>query len=105
MTNFDSFNTGHRDTVAHHATGAEPLGEGERDYVEHVKSQKLSGFERLVVVGALVLLGAVGLTGHFQTPVTDQMTTSAIAAPVSDATPHHHQGLCREYSPYAEKNC
>ena len=91
MTNFDSFSA----------------GDGEQDYAEHVKAQRLSGIERLVVVSAIALLAIVGLTGHFTTPViTDPVTTSAIAAPIT-AVPHshHHLDACREYSPYAERGC
>ncbi|QRM46214.1 hypothetical protein [Rhizobium sp. BG4] len=91
MTNFDSFSA----------------GDGEQDYAEHVKAQRLSGIERLVVVAAIALLAIVGLTGHFTTPAaTDPVTTSAIAAPVTSVPhPHHHLDSCREYSPYAEKGC
>lgn len=109
MTNFDDFNPGHRDMVAHASIVAEPLGDGERDYAEHVRSQRLSGSDRLIVLGAVVLLGLAAFAGHFTTPVTDQITTSAIATPAAaDPAPaaHHHRfDFCREYSPYAEKSC
>ena len=94
-----------QDMVTLHAKEDETAGLGERDYVEHVRAQKLSAFERIVVVGALVLLSFAGFAAYSSSN-TDPMTTSAIAAPAGDNTPHHQPyGHCRDSSPYAERVC
>lgn len=94
-----------QDMVTLHAKEDETAGLGERDYVEHVSAQKLSTFERIVVVGALVLLSFAGVTAY-SSGNTDPMTTSAIAATSGDNTPHHPPyGHCRDSSPYAERVC
>ncbi|MBX5138311.1 hypothetical protein HJB79_05755 [Rhizobium lentis] len=93
-----------QDMVTLHVKEDESLGPGERDYVEHVSAQKLSGFERIVVVAALVVLSFVGFAAY-SSSVTDPVTTSAIAATPGD-TPHHQPyGHCRDSSPYAERVC
>jgi len=97
--------TRRQDMVTLHAKEDETAGVGERDYVEHVRAQKLSAFERVVVVGALVLLSFAGFAAY-SSGNTDPMTTSAIAAPADDSTPHHPAyGHCRDSSPYAERVC
>ena len=94
-----------QDMVTLHAKENETIGLGERNYVEHVSAQKLSGFERLVVVGALVVLSFAGFAAY-SSGDTDPMTTSAIAATSGDSTPHHQPyGHCRDSSPYAERVC
>lgn len=94
-----------QDMVTLHAKEDETIGLGERDYAEHVSAQKLSGFERLVVVGALVVLSFAGFAAYSSSD-TDPMTTSAIAAAPGDSTPHHQPyGHCRDSSPYAERVC
>ncbi|MBB4278610.1 hypothetical protein [Rhizobium mongolense] len=104
MTHHDILNPHHNDMVAHHPTNAQAASEGERDYVEHLNAQKLSLGERLLVVGALVLLGVAGLTGHLNSSVSPEVT-GAIAAPAPLASSHSSLDSCREYSPYAEKRC
>lgn len=69
-----------QDMVTLHVKEDETAGLGERDYVDHVSAQKLSAFERIVVVGALVLLSFAGFAAY-SSGNTDPMTTSAIAAP------------------------
>ncbi|RUM27208.1 hypothetical protein EFQ99_03165 [Rhizobium vallis] len=91
--------------VTLHAKEDETIGLGERDYVDHVSAQKLSGFERIVVVGALVVLSFAGFAAY-SSGNTDPMTTSAITATSGDSAPHHPAyGHCRESSPYAERVC
>ena len=90
--------------MAHHIKESEAAGEGERDYVEHVSAQRLSGFERIVVVAALVLLSFAGFTAYSDDK--DPITTSAISAPATQAEPEHPAyDNCREHSPYPEKSC
>ncbi|MBB4292331.1 hypothetical protein GGE16_004407 [Rhizobium leguminosarum] len=97
--------TRRQDMVTLHVKEDETAGLGERDYVEHVTAQKLSGFERVVVVAALALLSFVGFAAYSSSE-TDPVTTSAIAATSGDNTPHHQPyGHCRESSPYAERVC
>lgn len=97
--------TRRQDIVTHHVKEDETAGVGERDYVEHVSAQKLSTFERFVVVGALVLLSFAGFAAY-SAGNTDPMTTSAIAATSGDSTPQHPAyGHCRDSSPYAERVC
>lgn len=105
MTNFDNFNRRDGGMAVHRLSEAE-AGDGERNYAEHISAQKLTTTERLVVIGALVLLGFAGVSGHFTAPITDPLTTSAISAsgPTSQEN-HHRLGHCREYSPYADKSC
>ncbi|MGO7976016.1 hypothetical protein ACC705_34135, partial [Rhizobium ruizarguesonis] len=80
-------------------------GLGERDYVDHVSAQKLSAFERTVVVVALVLLSFAGFAAY-SSGNTDPMTTSAMAAPAGGNTPPHPAyGHCCDSSPYAERVC
>ena len=94
-----------QDMVTLHAKEDETTGLGERDYVDHVSAQKLSPFERIVVVGSLVLLSFAGFAAY-SSGGTDPMTTSAIAATSDDNTPHHPAyGHCRDSSPYAERVC
>ena len=94
-----------QDMVTLHAKEDETAGLGERDYVEHVRAQKLSAFERIVVVGALVLLSFAGFAAY-SSGNTDPMMTSAIAAPAGDNMPQHPAyGHCRDSSPYAERVC
>ncbi|APO71445.1 hypothetical protein IE4872_PD00916 (plasmid) [Rhizobium gallicum] len=104
MTHHDILNPRHNDMVAHHPTNAQATSEGERDYVEHLNAQKLSLGERLLVVGALVLLGVAGLTGHLNSSVSPEVT-GAIAAPATFASSHGSLDSCREYNPFAEKRC
>ncbi|MBB3137431.1 hypothetical protein FHS26_005193 [Rhizobium pisi] len=97
--------TRRQDMVTLHVKEDETSGLGERDYVEHVSAQKLSGFERIVVVGALLVLSFAGFAAY-SSGNTDPMTTSAIAATSGDNTPHHQTyGHCRDSSPYAERVC
>ncbi|PDS81099.1 hypothetical protein CO667_00115 [Rhizobium sp. L43] len=97
--------TRRQDMVTFHVKEDETAGVGERDYVEHVSAQKLSGFERVVVVAALALLSFVGFAAYSSNE-TDPVTTSAIAATSGDSAPHHQPyGHCRESSPYAERVC
>lgn len=94
-----------QDMVTLHVKEDETGGVGERDYVEHVSAQKLSGVERVVVVAALALLSFVGFAAYSSNE-TDPVTTSAIAAAPGDNAPHHQPyGHCRESSPYAERVC
>ncbi len=94
-----------RDMVTLHVKEDETAGPGERDYVEHVSAQKLSGFERIIVVAALVVLSFAGFAAY-SSGDTDPMTTSAIAATSGDSAPHHQPyGHCRDSSPYAERVC
>ncbi|SCB59226.1 hypothetical protein GA0061105_106272 [Rhizobium aethiopicum] len=94
-----------QDMVTLHVKEDETAGAGEREYVEHVSAQKLSGFERIVVVAALVVLSFVGFAAYSSSE-TDPMTTSAIAATPGDNGPHHQPyGHCRDSSPYAERVC
>lgn len=88
--------------MAHHIKESEAAGEGERDYVEHVSAQRLSGFERIVVVGALVLLSLAGFTAYSDD--RDPLTTSAITATQTEPE-HPVYDNCREHSPYPEKSC
>ena len=106
MTHFDNFNYRQGDVAVHHVSEGD-TGDGERDYAEHVSAQKLSKVERLVVVGALVLLGFAGLTGHLSSSMPDPLTTSSINSPAAHAEGSHHRefGHCREYSPYADRSC
>ncbi|MBX4996941.1 hypothetical protein [Rhizobium lentis] len=88
-----------------HVKEDETAGSGERDYVDHVTAQKLSGFERIVVVAALVVLSFAGFAAY-STGNTDPITTSAIAAGAGDNAPHQQPyGHCRDSSPYAERVC
>ncbi|MBB4236318.1 hypothetical protein GGD57_002896 [Rhizobium esperanzae] len=104
MTDCETLTRRH-DMVTHHVREDETAGSGERDYAEHVSAQKLSGFERVVVVAALALLSFVGFAAYSSNQ-TDPVTTSAIAAPSGDNGPHHQPyGHCRDSSPYAERVC
>lgn len=110
MTQSETWTSGHQDMVHQPVKEDVSYGEAERDYADHVSAQKLSVLERVVVVGALVLLSFVGFTApSAQTSATDPMTTSAIEeqAPPGDSLVPHHQryGHCRETSPYADKVC
>lgn len=97
--------TRRQDMVTLHVKEDETAGLGERDYVEHLSAQKLSGFERVVVVAALALLSFVGFAAYSSSE-TDPVTTSAITATSGDSTPHHQPyGHCRDSSPYAERVC
>ncbi|MBB2792828.1 UNVERIFIED_ORG: hypothetical protein GGD58_001675 [Rhizobium pisi] len=104
MTDCETLNR-RQDMVTLHVKEDETAGAGERNYAEHVSAQKLSGFERIVVVGALLVLSFAGFAAY-SSGNTDPMTTSAIAAPAGDNTPHHQPyGHCRDSSPYAERVC
>jgi hypothetical protein len=110
MTHSETWTSGHRDMVHQHVKEDVGNGDAERDYADHVSAQKLSVLERVVVVGALVLLSFIGFTApSAQTNATDPMTTSAIEEPTppGDSLVSHHQryGHCRETSPYADKVC
>ncbi|WP_244914999.1 hypothetical protein [Rhizobium sullae] len=104
MTHHDILNPSRNDMVAHHAKHDEAAGEGELGYVQHLNAQKLTLGERMLVVGALVLLGVAGLTAHLSSSVSPEVT-GAIAAPQPVTSPHNSLDHCREYSPYAEKSC
>ena len=92
------------DVPAHHTTDDEATGEGERGYVEHLSARKLSVAERLVVAGALVLLGFAGLTAHLGSPES-QTTATAGAAPAAVSESFSSSDSCREYSPYPDREC
>jgi hypothetical protein len=105
MTDHESLNPVRQDMVTHHIRDDRIAGEGERGYAEHVSSQKLSAFERFIVIGALVLLSFAGVAAHIGGN-TDPMTTSAIASPAAAGEPQHDTyGHCREHSPYPDKSC
>jgi hypothetical protein len=90
--------------MAHRIKESAAAGDGERDYVEHVSAQRLSGVERLVVVVALILLGFAGFTAYSDDK--DPITTSAIGTPAVQTEPAHPAyDYCREHSPYPEKSC
>ena len=82
----------------------EATSDGERDYVEHLCARKLSVTERLVVAGALVLLGFAGLTVHLGSLKSPSAAT-AIAAPAAVPETFDSSDYCREYSPYPDRDC
>jgi hypothetical protein len=103
MKDSENFNSAHCD-IAHRPSEREGASDGERDYVEHVRAQKLSILERFVVLGALVLLGVAGMTAHLGASMPSAVDPIATAS-VSGQTPHRVSDYCREYSPYAERAC
>ncbi len=105
MTKFETWNSAHCDIVPHHAAENEMVGDGERSYVEHVRAQKLTVSERFVVLGALVLLGVAGLTAHFGMPTMVEPAVAASEITGSVDEQHPVVDYCREYSPYAERDC
>ena len=109
MTQSETWTPGHQDMVHQHVKEDVSYGAAERDYADHVSAQKLSILERIVVVGALVLLSFVGFTASPTQTTTDPMTTSAIEEPTppgdSLVSRHQRYGHCRETSPYADKVC
>ena len=106
MKNCDNFNSAHSD-IAHRPLEREGAGNGERDYVEHVRAQKLSISERIVVLGALVLLGIAGMTAHVggAMPLGVDPAATASITTTTTTTPHPASEFCRDYSPYAERSC
>jgi hypothetical protein len=102
MTGVDSWSAERGDTVHHHATGEELSGMGEREYVEHVKANRLSVSERFIILGALLLLGVAGLTAHMNGSMASAIDTSSVGA-ISESLPS--LDYCREHSPYADKSC
>jgi hypothetical protein len=103
MKKSENFNSAHCDIV-YRPSVREGASDGERSYVEHVHAQKLSISERIVVLGALVLLGVAGMSAHFGASMPSVIDPIATAS-VSGTTPHHVSDRCREYSPYAERAC
>jgi hypothetical protein len=102
MTHDDSWSR--IDAAAHHTKGDEATGDGERDYAEHLRGRKLSLAERLVVAGALVLLGFAGLTAHLGSWEPPSAATAA-TAPAAVSESFDGSDYCREYSPYPDRNC
>lgn len=59
------------------------IGEGEKDYREHVAAQKISFGEIFVVVAAVVMLA--GMSMMHQTPTADGRITGSISSSYSRA--------------------
>ncbi len=102
MKDVDSWSADRGDTVHHHATNEESDRMGEREYQEHIKANRPSASERFIIVGALLVLGAAGLTAHMGGSVASAVDRSPVGSIVESSLTLDY---CREHSPYAEKSC
>ncbi|KQV65234.1 hypothetical protein [Rhizobium sp. Root1220] len=102
MTTDDTWTAPRGDVVHHHATDDELDGMGEREYAEHVSAHRPSISERVIVLGALVLLGIAGFTAHMTGSIASGVDTATVGS-ISDSLPS--VDYCREHSPYADKTC
>ena len=102
MTHDDNWSRG--DVAAHHSKDDEPTGDRERNYAEHLSARKLSLAERMVVAGALVLLGFAGLTAHLGSAGSPSVA-AATAVPASLYETIDSSEYCREHSPFPGREC
>ena len=91
--------------VHRHTADGQTGSEAEYEYVEHARhigANRLSLGEKLVVFGALILLGIAALTVHLGGPLASPIDTQTVGA-ISESLPA--VDFCREHSPYPDKSC
>lgn len=101
MANCEFFDLSKEDCRESRAAGQR--GSGERDYVEHLRAQRLSVAERIVVFLVVALVGAFTFTARTPDAVaTDPRPTASI---VQTTDPLLDGASCGEYSPYRDASC
>jgi hypothetical protein len=102
MKDVDSWSAERGDTVHHHAENEELNRMAECEYQEHIKANRPSVSEGLVIVGAFLMLGAAALTVNMGGSVASAVDRSPVGS-IAESAPA--LDYCREHSPYADKSC
>lgn len=100
MANCEFFDLSEEDCKESHARSQR--GHGEKDYIDHLRAQRLSVAERIVVFLVLALVGAFSF--GVRAPGNVAIDPRPVASVVQSADPL--DGMrCGEYSPYRDDRC